>query len=112
ILSRGVPPSDMGAADPHVIVVGAGAAGLAAARELVQAEVPTLVLEARSRLFGRVDTRHDAAWAVPVELGAESVPDEAPLTTSLAARYSIGLETVPEIRRRTEHGEPAPFRVP
>lgn len=53
---------------PVVVVIGAGAAGIAAARTLVAAGVPTAVLEARDRVGGR-------AWTVslrghPVDLGA------------------------------------------
>jgi monoamine oxidase len=54
------------------IVVGAGAAGLAAARELTQAGVKTLVLEARDRLGGRVHTISQAL-PYPIELGAEFI---------------------------------------
>ena len=54
-----------------VLVLGAGVAGLAAARELDRAGVRTLVLEARARLGGRVHTLHDPAWPHPIELGAE-----------------------------------------
>lgn len=55
----------------RVIVVGAGVAGLMAARTLVDAGVETVVLEARGRIGGR-------AWTVdlggvPADLGAGSV---------------------------------------
>ncbi|WP_375455066.1 flavin monoamine oxidase family protein [uncultured Methylobacterium sp.] len=43
-------------AAPEVIVVGAGAAGIAAARSLVAAGVPVAVLEARDRVGGRTVT--------------------------------------------------------
>ncbi|MES1262281.1 MAG: NAD(P)/FAD-dependent oxidoreductase [Acidobacteriota bacterium] len=58
---------------PDVIVVGAGAAGLAAARELQSAGQSVLVLEARDRIGGRISTVHDERTPVPVELGAEFV---------------------------------------
>lgn len=53
-----------------VIVVGAGTAGLAAAREIADAGLDVRVLEARDRLGGRLHTRHDLA-GVPIEFGAE-----------------------------------------
>lgn len=52
----------------HVVVVGAGIAGLAAARRLVDEGVRVTVLEARERIGGRVWT--DMSLGVPVDLGA------------------------------------------
>jgi monoamine oxidase len=58
-------------APPEVVIIGAGVAGLTAARELSTAGARVLVLEARDRLGGRVLTHHAAEG--PVELGAEFV---------------------------------------
>ena len=52
----------------EVLVIGAGAAGIAAARTLHDAGVAVTVLEARQRLGGRVLTDHTLA-PHPVELG-------------------------------------------
>jgi monoamine oxidase len=60
----------------HVIVIGAGAAGLAAARALQRRGVRVTVLEARNRVGGRIDTRRDDAGGA-VELGAEFVHGRA-----------------------------------
>lgn len=54
-----------------MLVLGAGVAGLAAARELHRRGVMVTVLEARDRLGGRVHTVRDASWPHPIELGAE-----------------------------------------
>jgi monoamine oxidase len=51
-----------------VIVIGAGAAGLAAARRLAAAGLAVRVLEARNRLGGRAWTAHDRS-GLPIELG-------------------------------------------
>lgn len=56
-----------------VIVLGAGAAGLAAAHELSRAGLNVLVLEARDRAGGRILTDHEASPLFPVELGAEFI---------------------------------------
>lgn len=57
-----------------VVVIGAGLAGLAAARALASAGLEVVVLEARGRLGGRVATVHDMASPLAIELGAEFVP--------------------------------------
>jgi monoamine oxidase len=56
------------ASGEHVVVVGAGMAGLAAARRLADAGVRVTVLEARERIGGRVWT--DTSLDVPIDLGA------------------------------------------
>ena len=56
-----------------VIVVGAGVAGLAAARDLAAAGLTPCVLEARDRIGGRVYSEHLEGFPLPFELGAEFV---------------------------------------
>ncbi len=56
-----------------VAVLGAGAAGLAAARALSNAGVSAIVIEARERIGGRLLTREDAGLPVPIELGGEFI---------------------------------------
>ncbi len=56
-----------------VIVIGAGVAGLAAARDLARAGRRVQVLEARDRAGGRVWSQQPAGWPQAVELGAEFV---------------------------------------
>jgi polyamine oxidase len=52
----------------HVVVIGAGFSGLAAARRLAGAGLRVTVLEARDRIGGR--TRTDTSLGVPIDLGA------------------------------------------
>jgi monoamine oxidase len=56
-----------------VLVVGAGAAGLVAARDLGAAGLKVYVIEARDRIGGRIYTLHDSSVEVPIELGAEFI---------------------------------------
>ena len=55
-----------------VLVVGAGLAGLAAARDLARGGADILVLEARDRVGGRVE-QVDVDDGRPVQLGGELV---------------------------------------
>jgi monoamine oxidase len=61
-----------------VIIVGAGIAGLAAARALAEAGKQVLVLEARDRIGGRLLTVHAGGEQTPIELGAEFVHGRPP----------------------------------
>jgi monoamine oxidase len=57
-----------------VLIIGAGLAGLAAAKELASSGASFLVIEARDRVGGRVLTTKDASGA-PMELAAEWIED-------------------------------------
>lgn len=72
-----------------VIVIGAGAAGLAAAAELARAGRSVLVLEARSRIGGRCWTRRMAGIDIPVELGAEFLHGEAKSTHAMLRQAKL-----------------------
>lgn len=72
-----------------MIVVGAGAAGLAAADELARAGRSVLVVEARDRVGGRCLTRRLPGVPVPVELGAEFIHGRPQATLSLLRRAGI-----------------------
>ncbi len=82
-----------------VVVLGAGAAGLAAARDLSQAGLRVTVIEARSRIGGRVHTVHDPRAPIPIELGAEFVHGPAPETLAIARAAGL---TVLELPGRQE----------
>jgi len=84
------------AAGPRVIVVGAGAAGLAAADALRRAGVEVVVVEARDRIGGRVESRIDPALGVAVERGAEFVHGRPPRVIALARRAGAPVRTVPD----------------
>jgi monoamine oxidase len=71
-----------------VIVIGAGAAGLAAARRLHDGGADVLVLEARDRVGGRAWTSYDFA-SHPVELGAEFIHGENVATWEYVRRFGL-----------------------
>ena len=75
----------MPAAELDTVVIGAGAAGLAAALELKNAGQQVLCLEARDRIGGRILTVHDPLSPVPIELGAEFIHGRSPDLWNLAA---------------------------
>ena len=67
-----------------IAIVGAGVAGLAAARALVDAGHEVTVVEARDRIGGRIFTVRDDMLPVPCELGAEFLHGEAKEAAELA----------------------------
>lgn len=85
--------SAQGAADVDIVVVGAGAAGIAAARRVLAANRRVVVIEASDRVGGRciTDTR---LFGVPFDLGAHWIhePDINPLVKLSRA---TGLDVYP-----------------
>ncbi|HEY7160787.1 MAG TPA: FAD-dependent oxidoreductase, partial [Acidobacteriota bacterium] len=73
--------------DRDVLIIGAGASGLSAAKELSESGRKVIVLEARNRVGGRIHTLHDEG--VPIELGAEFIHGRAPEV--LAVLHKAGL---------------------
>jgi monoamine oxidase len=73
----------------EAIVIGAGAAGLAAANRLAENGVDVTVLEARERIGGRVWTIHPDSVIVPVELGAEFLHGETPELDAIAGQARL-----------------------
>jgi monoamine oxidase len=88
-----------------VIIIGAGAAGLAAARDLSHKGLRLTVLEARDRLGGRILTRRNSLSAEPVELGAEFVHGEPGETLAIVRAAKLILDRLPDDHYRSEHGK-------
>ncbi len=80
--------------DADVLVIGAGVAGLAAARELTGGGLRAVVLEARSRIGGRIFTVHDPLVSKPVELGAEFIHGRPPEIWDIVQAATIHVSDV------------------
>ncbi|HWE42046.1 MAG TPA: NAD(P)/FAD-dependent oxidoreductase [Gemmatimonadaceae bacterium] len=85
-----------------IIVIGAGVAGLAAARALVRSGEEVRVLEARDRIGGRILTERSESLRVPIELGAEFVHGEAREVAEVAREAGLLLCDVRGDRWRVE----------
>ncbi|RZK62878.1 MAG: FAD-dependent oxidoreductase [Hymenobacter sp.] len=68
-----------------VLIIGAGAAGLFAARTLAQAGRRVLLVEARDRVGGRVHTLTPPGFGHALEAGAEFLHGAVPLSRALLA---------------------------
>lgn len=73
-----------------VIIIGAGASGLMAARELAKAGKKVCVLEARNRIGGRIHTINNSSFSYPLEGGAEFIHGKLPVTLELLKEAGIG----------------------
>ena len=84
-------------ADADVLVVGAGLAGLVAARDLAEAGRRVIVLEARDRRGGRTWTGTLPGTDIDVEFGGTWVhPDSQPAVAAEIERYGLAMRTYPE----------------
>ena len=97
-------PLGLRAKRKHVVVVGAGLAGLTCARQLQQLGFRVTVLEARDRVGGRVLTFREFDSGRYAEAGAEFVAVHHQQVLDLLRRLSIGFDFAdrffPDIYRR------------
>ena len=83
--------------ESDVLIIGAGAAGLAAARALSTAKFNVSVLEARKRIGGRINTHLHPELPAPVELGAEFVHGKPSEILKIVERTRLTLGEVPNV---------------
>lgn len=91
-----------------VLIIGAGVAGLAAARDLCAGGWRVTIIEARDRIGGRILTAHDTRLPVPAELGAEFVHGRPPEIWDIVRASGLAVSEVAEDHRavRTDVSEP------
>ncbi|GAA3774263.1 hypothetical protein GCM10023083_09040 [Streptomyces phyllanthi] len=108
-----LPSADQRAAatDPDVLVIGAGVAGLSAARDITDGGKKVLVLEARDRVGGRMWTdRSD--MSIPVERGAELVHGPEISTWQLIRKGGAKTHNLRTEISRSDPGAPWEKSVP
>src|ERR1700760_4997393 len=88
----------------HIIVIGAGAAGLMAGRELARAGKQVTILEARDRCGGRIDPLSTAEFGYRAEGGAEFIHGEAPVTYGLLRDAKLSSQPVEGARWNVRNG--------
>jgi monoamine oxidase len=92
----------------HFLIVGAGASGLMAARELARAGKSVTILEARDRCGGRIHPLPIEQFGYAAEGGAEFVDGSAPITRALVREARLSLAPLAGTRWSTRGGTLAP----
>jgi len=92
----------------EVAVIGAGVAGLACAQVLCEAGLPVTILEARSRVGGRIWTVHPSQTNAPVELGAEFIHGRPREVWQIVERTDLQTHELTGNRWRLEQARLAP----
>lgn len=91
--------------DAEVLIIGAGAAGLAAAATLADAGRSVVLLEARDRIGGRIWTLHPPEASAPIELGAEFIHGRATAIFALLCAADEAAIEVPETHEEARAGQ-------
>jgi monoamine oxidase len=92
----------------EVVVIGAGVAGLACTQALCEAGLRVTILEARSRVGGRIWTVHPSLTNAPVELGAEFIHGLPREVWQIVERADLQTHELTPNRWRLEQARLAP----
>lgn len=95
-----------------VLIVGAGAAGLAAAHALTATSCRVTILEARDRIGGRIFTLPANDRGAPIELGAEFVHGRPPEIFKLAGHAGLKLDELQGQFWYSQNGKLCPDEFP
>jgi monoamine oxidase len=88
-----------------VVVIGAGVAGLAAARVLDAAGLRVLIIEARERIGGRLYTLRQSGTPLPIEMGAEFVHGTPAETWQIIRAANLAVCDVPDTHWNLHEGQ-------
>jgi monoamine oxidase len=92
----------------HLLVIGAGAAGLMVGRELARAGKRVTILEARDRCGGRIYPLSTAEFGYPAEGGPEFVHGAAPVTREMMRAAGLSLSPRGGRRWSSRNGKLSP----
>jgi len=79
-----------------VVIIGAGAAGLAAARALSGAGKHICILDARDRIGGRISSLYLPDLPLPIELGAEFIHGQSATTFAIVEASALTAIELPD----------------